>query len=122
MERLIQNQKQKIEEMSGLRLLYIKIRDRIAEMEAACARLDKIGEHYTLIDYEQLKIERRNHTDKIEERDEELSRLRVRCQNAIQRLAHTREKLSATQGLIYSTSNELSEVESQRQTVDVLLR
>lgn len=116
-ERLVKNQMAKIEEMSSLRLLFIKIRDKIAEMESACERLDKIGEHYTLMDYEQLKIERRNHTDKIEERDEELSRLRLQCRNAIQCLAHTREKLAAVQTQIYMTTHQLSEVEDTRQEV-----
>lgn len=104
----------KTEEMSTLRLHYIKIRDKIAEMEAACQKFDKIGEHYTIMDYEQLKIERRNHSDKIEERDEELSRLRRQSSNAIQCLAHIREKLAAVQDKIYSATLNLAEVEKER--------
>lgn len=107
----------KAEEMSNLRQHYIKIRDKIADLEAACAKFDKIGDHYTLMDYEQLKIERRNHTDKIEERDEELSRLRRQCSSAIQCLAHTREKLAAVQDKIYFESLQLTDVERDRTQV-----
>lgn len=104
----------KTEEMSTLRLQYIKVRDKITEMESACEKLDKIGDNYTIMDYEQLKIERRNHTDKIEERDEELSRLRTQCSNAIQCLAHIREKLSAVQDNIVMATINLDDVEKQR--------
>lgn len=81
--------------------------------------LDKVGDQYTLMDYEQLKVERRNHNDKIEERDEELSRLRVSCSSAIQCLAHIREKSSATQHEIHLTTAELATVEAQKTVVSV---
>lgn len=100
--------------MTSLRLLFIKIRDKINDMETACEALDKIGDHYTIMDYEQLKIERRNHTDKIEERDEELSRLRISCSNAIQCLAHIREKLSSVQVDIFRATQKLSLIEKER--------
>lgn len=37
----------------------------------------------------------RSYADKLEEKDEELTRLRFKCQNTIQILAHIREKSSA---------------------------
>lgn len=54
-----------------------------------------------IIDFEQLKAENQSYADKIEERDEELTRLRAKCENSTQILAHLREKsASATLDMI----------------------
>lgn len=97
--------------MADLRLKYIKIRDRVNEKQAKLQDLDKLGDNLRIIDYEQLKVENRSHADKIEERDEELTRLRRKCESSSQILAHMREKsASATLDLIENTKR-LEEVE-----------
>lgn len=102
-----------------MRLAYIKIRDRVGEKKTALHALDCVGDNLHLIDYEQLKIENQSHTDKIEERDEELTRLRVRCQGAMQCLAHVREKSAAIQIDIQSLTERYEEVEIEYAEVRV---
>ncbi|KAF2896175.1 hypothetical protein ILUMI_09998 [Ignelater luminosus] len=109
-ERLLKRQRDKWTEVASMRLAYIKIRDRVGEKKAALHALDCIGDNLHLIDYEQLKIENQSHTDKIEERDEELTRLRVKCQGAMQCLAHVREKSAAIQIDIQSLTERYEEV------------
>lgn len=105
-----------------MRLCFIKLRNNIEEITAAIKAMDKIGENHTLIDYEQLKMENQNHADKIEERDEELSKLRTKCAAAIQTLAHLREKSSSTDIDILEMNDKLDEVEMERNDVSTLNR
>ncbi len=48
-----------------------------------------------LIDFEQLKIENQSLAEKIEERNDELARLRAKTSQVMQILAHIKEKLHA---------------------------
>ena len=54
---------------------------------------EQLAEGLHLIDYEQLKIENQTLNEKIEERNEELTRLRGKIINHVIMLSHTREKL-----------------------------
>lgn len=71
------------------------------EKQEALQAADKLGPNLRLIDYEQLKMENRGFADKVEERDEELTKLRFKCDSVFQVLAHLREKsASATLDII----------------------
>lgn len=59
-----------------------------------------------MIDYEQLKIENQTLNEKIEERNEELTRLRGKIINQVIMLSHTREKMK-----FIETQNEKNEKE-----------
>ena len=59
-----------------------------------------------MIDYEQLKIENQTLNEKIEERNEELTRLRAKIINHVIMLSHTREKMKYIE-----TQNEKNDVE-----------
>lgn len=59
-----------------------------------------------MIDYEQLKIENQTLNEKIEERNEELTRLRGKIINHVIMLSHTREKMKYIE-----TQNEKNEAE-----------
>lgn len=91
-ERLIQRQRQKSAEIAEIRLVYIKQRDKVKEIENQLKALETIDGTLHLMDFEQLRMENTTYTDKIEERDEELMRLRERHSHANSVLAHTREK------------------------------
>lgn len=106
-----------MEELAYLRLNFMKLRDQILEKQEAIDELDKIGDHFHLIDYEQLKVENRNHSDKIEERDEELSRLREKCTAAIECLAHVREKSAEVQLTITEKTEELEVIKREMNEV-----
>ncbi|XP_022920989.2 cilia- and flagella-associated protein 184-like [Onthophagus taurus] len=109
LERLIKNQRLKSNEITDMRLRYIKLRNSIDEVTQAIQIMDKIGESHTLMDYEQLKMENQNYADKIEERDEELAKLREKCSGAIQILAHLREKSAAMDLDIIEMADKLDE-------------
>lgn len=71
------------------------------EKQKALQAADKLGPNLRLIDYEQLRIENRGFADKVEDRDEELTKLRNKCDSVFQVLAHLREKsASATLDII----------------------
>lgn len=61
----------------------------------------------------------RNHADKIEEREEELTRLRCKCQNTIQILAHIREKSAALDVDIDDLKEEMRIYESELLAVSI---
>lgn len=84
-----------VEQVAEHRLKYIKIRNRVTEKQLALQEVDKLGDNLRLVDYEQLKIEHRGYADKVEERDEELTKLRIKCDGIFQVLAHLREKSAA---------------------------
>ena len=50
-----------------------------------------------MIDFEQLKIENQTFNEKIEERNEELQKLRKKINNTVQVLTHLKEKLQFVQ-------------------------
>lgn len=75
---------------------YIKIRNKVTEKQNKLQAVDRIGDNLRLVDYEQLKVENRGYSDKIEERDEELTKLRTNCDSIFQILAHLREKSAST--------------------------
>lgn len=58
---------------------------------------EELAEGLHLIDFEQLKIENQTLNEKIEERNEELHKLKKKNTTTIQILTHTREKLGFVQ-------------------------
>lgn len=67
---------------------------------------EQLAEGLHLIDYEQLKIENQTLNEKIEERNEELTRLRGKIINHVIMLSHTREKMKYIE-----TQNDRNELE-----------
>lgn len=110
-ERLIKRQQTKWSEVGQTRLAYIKLRNKVTQKKASMKAFDQIGPNLHLIDYEQLKVENQSHVDKIEEREEELLKLRAKCSGAIQCLAHVREKSAALEVDIISLQDDLEDVE-----------
>lgn len=102
-----------MEQVARLRLKYIKIRNRVTEKQEALQAVDKLGDNLRLVDYEQLKIEYRGYADKVEERDEELTKLRQKCDSIFQVLAHLREKSASATLDIIKEQQALQEVEME---------
>ncbi len=61
-----------------------------------------------MIDFEQLKIENQTFNEKIEERNEELLKLRKKINNTVQVLTHLKEKLQFVQ--VFSSGSVLGVV------------
>lgn len=89
----------------------------IEEKERQLKAMEYFGDGLHIADYEQMKVDNQNYTDKIEEKEEELAKLRAKTQGIIQNLAHVREKAYAVGGdielmeeKVYAVENTLTEV------------
>ena len=73
---------------------------------------EELAEGLHLIDFEQLKIENQTYNEKIEERNEELLKLRKKITSTVQVLTHLKEKLQFVQGENQIQKTKLQDVES----------
>ncbi|KAK9821508.1 hypothetical protein WJX74_005091 [Apatococcus lobatus] len=85
----------KLEELQRVRQLNLFLRSRMSSLDERLKRKEEMAEGLHLIDFEQLKIENQSLAEKIEERNEELARLRGKTSQVMQILAHVKEKLHA---------------------------
>lgn len=87
---------------------------RRIRFEENCANFilqEELADGLHLIDFEQLKIENQTYNEKIEERNEELLKLRKKITNTVQVLTHLKEKLQFVQGENSLLKNKLKDVE-----------
>lgn len=82
----------KDQEVHQYRLQNIALRNRLANQEKVLRRKEQLAEGLHLIDYEQLKIENQTLNEKIEERNEDLHKLRFKITRTVIILSHNREK------------------------------
>ncbi|CAL8091383.1 unnamed protein product [Calicophoron daubneyi] len=80
-----------------VRLENIKLRNEVAKVEAILKSKEELAEGLHLIDFEQLKIENQTYNEKIEERNEELTKLKRKIACTVQIMTHVKEKLQAVQ-------------------------
>lgn len=83
----------KDQEVHQYRLQNIALRNRLANKEKILKKREQLADGLHLIDFEQLKIENQTLNEKIEERNEELHKLRKKITQNVVQLSHTREKL-----------------------------
>lgn len=76
-----------------MRLTFIARRNTKAKLEASLRQKEKLADGLHLIDFEQLKIENQTLNEKIEERNEELLKLRKKMSTSAHVLTHFKEKL-----------------------------
>merc|ERR1712072_79419 len=79
-----------VEEVRGSN---ISLKNRLAKLEQALRKKDELADNLHVIDFEQLKIENQTLNEKIEERNEELHKLRKKTVITVQVITHMREKL-----------------------------
>merc|ERR1711907_547221 len=79
-----------VEEVRGSN---ISLKNRLAKLELQLRKKDELAENLHVIDFEQLKIENQTLNEKIEERHEELHKLRKKTVIMVQVITHMREKL-----------------------------
>ena len=87
----------KDEELKTVRLKNIVHKHELARLESWLQSKEVLGEGLHLIDFEQLKIENQTLNEKIEERNEELLKLRKKNTQTVQVLTHIKEKLQFVQ-------------------------
>nr|CCC91560.1 unnamed protein product [Trypanosoma congolense IL3000] len=81
------------QQIQRTRIRYNLLRYEIEKLQKAMAQRDLQQDGMSLIDFEQLKIENTNLNEKIEERNEDIVRLRRKVTTTIHVLTHVKEKL-----------------------------
>jgi len=81
------------QEVEMVRLKNIHLTMRLKKLESLIKEKEKLGEGLHLIDFEQLKIENQTLNEKIEERNDELHKLKKKATTTVQVLTHIKEKL-----------------------------
>jgi chromosome segregation ATPase len=79
-------------EVHQYRLQNISLRNRHENLDKIYKKKEQLADGLHLIDFEQLKIENQTLNEKIEERNEELHKLRKKITDTVVKLSHTREK------------------------------
>uniref|UniRef100_A0A7S1XLH1 CCDC113/CCDC96 coiled-coil domain-containing protein n=1 Tax=Phaeomonas parva TaxID=124430 RepID=A0A7S1XLH1_9STRA len=102
----------KDKEMESVRLKNIDFRMRLKKVEASLRAKEQLAEGLHLIDFEQLKIENQTLNEKIEDRNEELNKLRKKNTHTVQILTHLKEKLQFVQAENEVQSEELRKLDS----------
>lgn len=92
----------------------------MTEKRDALQTADALGANLRLVDYEQLRVENRGFADKVEERDEELTKLRIKCDGIFQVLAHLREKSASATVDIIKEQEALQAIEIEYMEVKLL--
>uniref|UniRef100_A0A8C5M0D5 CCDC113/CCDC96 coiled-coil domain-containing protein n=1 Tax=Leptobrachium leishanense TaxID=445787 RepID=A0A8C5M0D5_9ANUR len=112
LEQLQVKEERKEKEVIQVRLENIKLKNKIHYFEFILRSKEELSEGLHLIDFEQLKIENQTYNEKIEERNEELLKLRKKITNTVQMLSHVKEKLQFLQAENQNQRDKLLEVEA----------
>lgn len=110
-------------EVIQVRLENIKLKNRLRKKEQQLKAKEELAEGLHLIDFEQLKIENQTYNEKIEERNEEILKLRKKITTTVQVLTHLKEKLQFVQGENGLQRGGLKQIDSTvAQKRDILTR
>jgi len=107
------NEKCKSAAVSVVRLENIKLKNQVEKLTQKLRKKEELAEGLHLIDFEQLKIENQTYNEKIEERNEELLKLRKKITETVQVLTHIKEKLEFIEEENLDTKHTLKVVEKQ---------
>lgn len=99
-----------VEEVRGSN---ISLKNRKAKLEQALRKKDELAENLHVIDFEQLKIENQTLNEKIEERNEELHKLRKKTTVTVQIITHMREKVQFVQQEYQVLKGELAQLDQE---------
>ncbi len=102
---------EKDNDVSKVRLRNINLKMQLKKLEGKLREKEQLADGLHLIDFEQLKIENQTLNEKIEERNEDLHKLRKKTTTTVQVLTHIKEKLQFEQA-----QNEV--LKSQLATLD----
>lgn len=103
----------KNQEVFTVRLENIKLRNKVKRFEQELKQKEQLADGLHLIDFEQLKIENQAYNEKIEERNEELMKLRKKITSVVQILAHSKEKMTHQQHEHKNLTTQLQEIEEK---------
>ena len=100
-------------EKSKVRSRNIHLQHQLKDLEGRLKQKEELAEGLHLIDFEQLKIENQSLNEKIEERNEELLKLRKKTTTTVQILTHLKEKLQFVQKKNNILDSELGNLDMQ---------
>ena len=100
-------------EIHRCRVQYIKLRNKAERLTKELKKRESQHDGMHLIDFEQLKIENTNLNEKIEERNEDLLKLRKKATTTIHVLTHVKEKLEFVKGENAGLEREVNERDAQ---------
>ncbi|XP_045384056.1 coiled-coil domain-containing protein 96 [Lemur catta] len=103
----------KVKEMSAVRLENVQLKQSLVHFETRMRAQEDLTEGLLLIDCEQLKIENQTLNEKVEERNEELLKLRNKVTNNVQTITHVKEKLHFMDMENARKKEQLLEIEAQ---------
>lgn len=103
----------KEKEMSAVRLENVQLKQSLVHFETRMKAQEDLAEGLLLIDFEQLKIENQTFNEKVEERNEELLKLRTKVTSNVQIITHVKEKLSFIDMENSCKKAQLSEVDAK---------
>eukprot|EP00069_Balaena_mysticetus_P003897 bmy_16997T0 len=103
----------KEKEISAVRLENVQLKQSLVHFENRMRAQEDLTEGLLLIDFEQLKIENQTFNEKVEERNEELLKLRSKVTNNVQIITHVKEKLHFVVIENACKKSELMEIEAQ---------
>ena len=106
----------KDEDLEKVRLRNISLKTTLRKLEKMLRAREQLAEGLHMIDFEQLKIENQTWNEKIEERNEELAKLKRKKTSTVQVLTHIREKIRFIENENDNQRAVLSETE--REIVD----
>jgi len=99
-------------ELELVRLKNIMLKNHLHHLDKTLQEKEKLKDGLHLIDFEQLKIENQTFNEKIEERNEELAKLRKKINNTVQVLTHLKEKIQFVQVENQELKKQLSRLDS----------
>jgi len=97
--------------LEKVRLRNISLRTTLKKLERTHRAREQLADGLHMIDFEQLKIENQTLHEKIEERNEELTKLKRKKTVTVQVLTHVREKLRFYEKNNRANQTDLNELE-----------
>lgn len=113
LDQLEATERRKEKEVIAVRLENIKLKNKLRRHELLLRQKEELADGLHLIDFEQLKIENQTYNEKIEERNEELLRLRKKIATVVQVLTHVKEKLHFIQTQNVDLATELIRLDKE---------
>ncbi|XP_004715143.2 coiled-coil domain-containing protein 96, partial [Echinops telfairi] len=102
----------KEKEMRAVRLENVQLRQSLMHFETRMRTQEDLTQGLLLIDFEQLKIENQTFNEKVEERGEELLKLRNKVTDNVQVVTHVKQKLHFVEAETAAKKAQLQELEA----------
>ncbi|XP_037082914.1 coiled-coil domain-containing protein 96-like [Pollicipes pollicipes] len=112
-EALISREQAKELEVHDARLESLRRETRLGHLEQTLRDSEELAGGIHLIDFEQLKIENQTYAEKIEERNEDLTKLRRKISNTVQILTHLKERIQFEEAENQRRKNTLETVSAE---------